>query len=234
MQSALCWNRNVHISCSSGLLMDADSRHDFSCLLAFWQVDCKREILFQSKATSLKIEREYLHFPDFGSFDEASKLATSNAEALIYSSANGVPPTLVCKGMCIQLTWKNCVWRKPNSRGSISGDDKCLCWRPLVTFCCWQEVPAERWSLPPQCNFAFKCQRSCACVEKFDCLLAPQEEKGLILWGKTEWMTEKNIKKCVNKEQPIFLDVSKRGLNSTTDFYLSEYLLNVMAKWDRC
>lgn len=41
-------------------------------------------------------------------------------------------------------------------------------------------------------------------------------------------MTEENIK-SVNKEQP-FLDVSKRGLNSTPDFYLSEYLLNVMAK----
>lgn len=40
-------------------------------------------------------------------------------------------------------------------------------------------------------------------------------------------MTEKNKKKCVNKEQP-FLDVSKRGLNTTPDFYLSEYLLNVM------
>lgn len=41
-------------------------------------------------------------------------------------------------------------------------------------------------------------------------------------------MTEENIK-SVNKEQP-FLDVSKRGLNSTPDFYLSEYLLNVTAK----
>lgn len=42
--------------------------------------------------------------------------------------------------------------------------------------------------------------------------------------------------KSVNTEQP-FLDVSKRGLNSTPDFYLSEYLLNVMKKktrWDRC
>lgn len=59
--------------------------------------------------TSPRIERQYLHFPDFGSFDEASKLATSNAEALIYFSANGAPPTFVCKGMCIQLTWRICV-----------------------------------------------------------------------------------------------------------------------------
>ena len=47
-------------------------------------------------------------------------------------------------------------------------------------------------------------------------------------------MTEKNLKeekKCVNKEQP-FLDVSKRGLNTTPDFYLSEYLLN--GNTDRC
>lgn len=51
--------------------------------------------------------------------------------------------------------------------------------------------------------------------------------------GASEWL--KRMKKCVNKEQP-FLDVSKRGLNSTPDFYMSEYLLNVMEKtrWDRC
>lgn len=33
----------------------------------------------------------------------------------------------------------------------------------------------------------------------------PQEQKGLIFWGETEWMTEKSFyKKCVNKEQPFF------------------------------
>lgn len=74
-------------------------------------------------------------------------------------------------------------------------------------------------------------------VESLPSAFGPQEQKGLIFWGETEWMTEKNkkkiFKKCVNKEQP-FLDVSKRGRNSTPDFYLSEYLLNVMEKRDRC
>lgn len=48
--------------------------------------------------TSPKVEREYLHFPDFESFDDASKLATSNREALSYSSTNGVPQMFFLQG----------------------------------------------------------------------------------------------------------------------------------------
>lgn len=56
----------------------------------------------------------------------------------------------------------------------------------------------------------------------------PREQKGLAPWAETEWMTEKIFykkrerekEKSVNKEQPFFLDVSKRGGNSSPDFYL--------------
>lgn len=67
------------------------------------------------------------------------------------------------------------------------------------------------------------------CWKCFDLPFGPQEQKELTFWWKSDWL--KRMKKCVNRAQ-LFVEVSKRGLNSKPDFYLPEYLLNVMKQKD--
>lgn len=146
------------------------------------------------------------------------------------------------------------VWgggkKQPNFlrvRGNVLGDDgKCLCLRArAATVSSWQELVQQ-----PDVVHSIRRATSVQWLESWagqvlkashQAVWPTRTERTHFL--RREWVTDwlkwikkrKEKKKCVNKEQP-FLDVSKRGRNSSPDFYLSEYLLNVMEKtrWDRC
>ncbi len=79
----------------------------------------------------------------------------------------------------------------------LAGQSSNILWRAgvgPVAGCC---------SFDPQSNFRpVTWKLSWTGVESLPSAFGPQEQKGLIFWGETEWLTEK-IKKCVNKEQPF-------------------------------
>lgn len=119
-------------------------------------------------------------------------------------------------------------------RGNVSGDDgECLCVqaRGQLRFPTRRDVRllgVQSGSQSDVVSWDFGVELD-MCGKRFRLPFGPQEQKGLTFWWKSD-LTEKN-ETCVNRAQP-FVDVSKRGLNRKPDFYLPEYLLNVMKQKD--
>lgn len=119
--------------------------------------------------------------------------------------------------MCSEMRW---VWRNPRfwewKEMFLDDGDKCLCLRAgAATSSSWQGVgPAAGWM--DGCSSTERLRlESYRCWKPFHQPLAHNHRKWLVFWRETG----KNLKeKC--KYRAAGLDGSKRGRNSTSDFYL--------------
>lgn len=103
-------------------------------------------------------------------------------EAFIYSSAHGVPPTLVCKGTCIQLTWEICFKCEETQTREVGKGGPFWAMRNV----CAGDILllARKFQQKSASAVQHRFQNVSEVVRvlrNFYWLLAPQEEKGLIL-----------------------------------------------------